>query len=97
MKKKITLSVDADLYDQLGDVRGKVKISEVVNWVLKAMVEDVKAGRELSSQELREYVRSTKDGNDFLDRYDAHVAPKIEKILNELENIKKVVSRKRKK
>jgi predicted CopG family antitoxin len=97
MKRKITLSIDSDVYDELDNLPRKVSISEVVNWVLKAMLQDVKAGREISSEELREYARKSKEGNDFLERYDEHVAPKINKILDELDNIKSAIGKNKKK
>jgi len=97
MKKKITLSIDSDVYEQLDNLPRKVSVSEIVNWVLKAMLQDVKAGKELSSEELREYVRKTKEGSDFLNRYDEHVSPQINKILDELNNIKTAIGLNKKK
>jgi predicted CopG family antitoxin len=91
MKKKITLSIDSDVYDQLNDLPRKVSISELVNWVLKAMLQDVKKGKELTSEELRGYVKQTPEGRDFLERFDETQGPKLEYILNEINKIKKAI------
>jgi len=44
MKKKLTLTIDDDVYEGLKELPRKVSISEVVSWMLRAMVEDVKPG-----------------------------------------------------
>jgi len=41
-KKKLTLSIDPTVYDQLGELPRKVSISEVVSLVLEFMIADVK-------------------------------------------------------
>lgn len=41
-KKKLTLSIDRVVYDQLGELPRKVSISEVVSLVLEFMIADVK-------------------------------------------------------
>ncbi len=97
MKKKITLSIDPDVYDALNDLPRKVSVSELVNWVLKAMLQDINKGKELTSEELREYVRQTPEGRDFLERSDAYLAPKFDKILDEIEKIKKAIGLDKKK
>jgi len=56
------------------------------------MLQDVKKGRELTREELREYVRQSPEGRDFLNRSDEYLAPKVEKILDELKKIKECSS-----
>ncbi len=91
MKKKITLSIDSDVYDELNELPRKVSISEVVNWVLKAMLQDIKKGRELTAEELAEYVRQTPEGKNFLERYQEAYGTKIDTIMSEIRRIKKAI------
>jgi hypothetical protein len=91
MKKKITLSIDSDVFDKLKDLPRKVPVSELVNWVLRAMLQDVKKGKELTSEELRAYVKQTPEGRDFLGRFDESLGPKIEHLIEEVNSIKKAI------
>lgn len=97
MKRKITLSIDSDLYDELDNLPRKVSVSEMVNWLLKIAVEELKQGRELDSKELRAFYKRTPEGKDYLERFDEHVAPKLQKIIDEISEIKKGLGFKRKK
>ncbi len=91
MKKKITLSIDSDVYEELNELPRKVSVSEVVNWVLRAMLQDIKKGRELTSEELADYVRQTPEGKDFLERYQEAYGAKIDKIMDEISRIKEAI------
>ena len=97
MKKKITLSIDSDVYDQLNDLPRKVSVSEIVNWVLKAMLQDIKKGRELTEEELKEYVRQTPEGRDFLKNLQEQYGPKLDYVINEIKKIKKTIGLDKKK
>lgn len=69
MKKKLTLTIDPEVYDSLKHLPRGVSISEVVSWMLRAMVEDVKPGgmtedeflkfmdNDPRGHEVREYIR----------------------------------------
>lgn len=69
MKRKLTLTIDEDVYEGLEELPRKVSVSEVVTWVLKAMIEDVKKGRELTQEEFDEWIEDTSEGRDFRDRF----------------------------
>ncbi len=88
MKRKITLTIDSDVYDELIELPRKVSVSETVNWILKMMLEELKAGRSLSKEELRAYLARTPEGKDFLERGDENIAPKIHRIEEELDKLK---------
>ena len=51
VKKKLTLSIDEDVYDKLGEIPRKVSVSEVTSWFLKMFVEEIKLGREMTDEE----------------------------------------------
>ncbi len=88
MKKKLTLTIDDDVYDSLGELPRKVSISEVVSLFLKAIVADIQgiSQKELSGyldgdprrKEVRDYLRE-KLGTTF-DRVDSGIE-KIKKPL----------------
>ena len=78
MKRKLTLTIDPDVYEQLGELPRKISISEVANLMLKALVTDIKG---MSDEEFRKLVDSDPRGKEvraylkeklgpFLDRVD---------------------------
>ncbi len=67
MRKKITLSIDSDVYDDLEELPRKVSISEFVNFMLKGYVETFKKGRVLSKEEVDEIVAKM-GGEEFRER-----------------------------
>ena len=69
MKKRVTFTVDEDVYNNLQSVPRGVSVSEVINWVLKEMVEDIKKGRELTQEEFDEWIESTPEGRDYRERF----------------------------
>lgn len=91
MKERMTISIDKEIYDTLQELPRKVSLSEVVTWMLKAMFQDIKAGRELKSKELKEWIESTPEGKDFRERLIEHWGPGIDKIDNAIEKVKEAV------
>lgn len=67
MRKKITLTIDSDLYDDLEELPRKVSVSEFVNFMLKGYVETFKRGRELTQEEVDEIVEKL-GGDEFRER-----------------------------
>jgi predicted CopG family antitoxin len=80
MKKKITLSLDSDVYDALQELHRKVSISEVISWILRAQFQEIKKGKEMSSEELKKWMDSTPEGKDFRERLKDHWGPTFNKI-----------------
>lgn len=101
MKRKITLSIDSDIYEALDNLPRKVSVSEMVNWVLRGMLEDLKMlmkeGREMSAKETRDFIARTVEGKDFLDRVDEHLAPKYDKMVKEIREIQEKLGIKKRK
>lgn len=68
MKKKITLSIDSDVYDDLENLPRKVSVSEFVSFMLKGYVETFKkGGRELTQEEVNAIVEKM-GGEEFRER-----------------------------
>ncbi len=80
MKERMTITIDKDIYDLLQELPRKVSLSEVISWSLKGMFQDIKAGKELSSEELKAWVDSTPEGRDFRRRLKDQWGPTITKI-----------------
>ena len=81
-----TMSLDADVYRQIQeDLPRGVSVSEIVSWILKAMFEDIKKGRELTQEEFDEWVESTPEGRDFRERLITAYGPTFKKIKDYLE------------
>lgn len=57
MKKKLTLTIDGDVYDEIGELPRKVSISEAVSLFLRMMIEAYKPGG-MTSEEFAEYMQS---------------------------------------
>lgn len=95
MKKRLNLTIDSDVYDALQELPRKVNISEVATWVFKILLQNFKKGRELTKEELDEFLRNTPGGREFQERIREHWGPGIEKIDAKVEKIKSAVKPKR--
>ena len=93
MRKKLTLTIDAEVYDMIKELPRKVSISEVVSWVLKGMLQDIKKGRELTQEEVNAWINSTPEGRDFKERAREHLGPTIRKIDATIEKVKTTVKK----
>lgn len=91
MRKKLTLTIDSDVYDMIKELPRKVSISEVVSFVLKAMYQDLKKGRELTQEEMDAWIESSPELKEFRERLQEHWGPGIRKIDETVEKIKSTV------
>lgn len=78
MKRKLTLTIDPDVYDQLGELPRKVSISEVANWMLKALITDI---RGMSDEEFKKLMESDPRGREVR----AYLKDKLGPFLNRVE------------
>ena len=97
MRKKLTLTIDADVYDMIKELPRSVSVSEVVSWMLKAMYQDIKKGRELTQEEFDHWIKSTQEGRDFKERFKEQWGPTFQKLENTVNGIKSKVPLKGKK
>ena len=96
MKKKITLSIDSLLYEDLERLPRKVSVSEITTFLWKVFIEQTKKGRELTDQEFDDIIESM-GGKEFVDRTKAAFGPAFEKIENGASFIKSLFKIKDKK
>jgi len=97
MKKRLNLTIDDDVYDMIKELPRKVSISEVVSFVLRGLYKELKLGRELTQEEVDQWIESSPEGRDFRERLKEHWGPTIEKIDETFEKVKKTVKRRNKK
>ncbi len=86
MKKKLTLTIDDDVYDSLGELPRKVSISEVVSLFLKAMVADIQG---VSHKELLEYLDSDPRRKEVRDYLKEKLGPMFDNVDEGVEIVKK--------
>ncbi|MGO9014850.1 MAG: hypothetical protein ACLQF0_07705 [Dissulfurispiraceae bacterium] len=90
MRKKLTLTIDADVYDMIKDLPRKISISEVVSFILKAMYQDLKKGRELTQEEFEVWAKSSPELADIRERMREHWGSGIRKIDEVVEKVKTI-------
>lgn len=90
MKKRINLTIDSDLYEDLDHLPRKVSVSEVANLLLKAFIQVVKKGEELATEELHALADSMGDGT-LRERLKDQWGPGFKKIERIVESVKKKV------
>ncbi len=88
MKKRLNLTIDDDVYESLGEIPRKVSVSELVNWLLKVFVAELKAGRELTGDELIKLTDSIPGGRDFRIRLQDQYGEKLERVQHLVEKAK---------
>lgn len=90
MRKKLTLTIEPEVYDMIKELPRKVSISEVFSWILKTMFEEFKRGN-FTQEEFENWVNSTPEGRDFIERARAQFRPSIRKVEASLEKVKDAV------
>ena len=63
MRKKILLSIDSEAYEGIKELPKKVSISEIVSWIVRAMIEDIKIDG-MSTKEFIDYMDSDLRGRE---------------------------------
>lgn len=78
MKKRVSFTVDEDVIERLKKVPREVSISEIVNWVLRAMFEDVRPGG-MSEEEFIRFMDSDPRGREVRKFLQDKLGPILEK------------------
>jgi predicted CopG family antitoxin len=87
MRKKLTLTIDGEVYDKLQGLDRRVSVSEVVTVVLRSFIENMKKGREMTDEELDEWVNSDPELKDFRERLREHWGPPVYAIDEAIEKV----------
>lgn len=94
MKKKLTLTIDEDVYDQLGELHRKVSVSEIVTWVLKAVITDIQG---MPDEDFKKLMDSDPRGKEVHAYLKDKLGPLVDRIETGIENVKKPLKRREKK
>lgn len=94
MKRKITLTIDSDVYEGLEYLPRKVSVSEIVSFLMRVFVEQAKKGRELTDEEFDALIE-TAGGKEFVKGVKASLGPTFDQIENGVDTIKKLFTGKK--
>jgi hypothetical protein len=88
MRKKITLTLDEDVYDRLQEIPKGVSLSDVATFHYKIFLEEFKKGRELTDKEFDELFNRTPEDLALRLRIRKYIKPttlKLEKAMDKIE------------
>lgn len=88
MKKKLTLSIDEDAYDDMGEIPRKISMSEIVTWIARAFVTDLKG---MSDEEFRKYMDNDPSGREVR----KYLQDKLLPIFDKVDDVKKTLKPKK--
>ncbi len=88
MRKKITLTIDEDVYDKLQEMPKELSLSDVATFYYKAFLEEFKKGRELTDKEFDDLFNRTPEDAALRARIRKHLKPKTMKIDEKINKIK---------
>ncbi len=88
MRKKMTLTIDEDVYGQLHETPKGISLSDVATFYFKVFLEEMKKGRELTQEEFDALFNRTPEDQALRLRIRKYIKPhamKIEKTMNKIE------------
>lgn len=95
MKKRLNLTIDEDVHEGLKNLPRGVSISEVVSWILRAMVEDVKPGG-MSEEEFFEFMDNDPRGHEVREYLREKLGPIVYPVQDAIEAKRNLIKQKRK-
>ena len=92
MKKRVAFSVDEDVYDGLKqDPRG-ISVSEVVNWLLRALITDIQG---MPDEEFRKFMENDPRGKEVRKYLQDKLLPFFDTVDSGVEKVKKTLKPKK--
>lgn len=88
-KHRTQITLDEDLYFALKKLPREISVSNIINTLLKLMLEEAKLGREMTKEEVNEWIR--KDPKLIKGRQDIRdsIGPYIDSLYEVLDKFKK--------
>jgi len=86
VRRKLTLTIDPDIYEKLGDLPRRVSVSAVVSIVLKALMSDAKG---MSDEEFLKWVDKDPDTRELHLLLQDKLGPYLEKYLKKVPDASK--------
>ena len=94
MKKRVAFSVDEDVYDGLKQVPRGISVSEVVNWLLRALITDIQG---MPDEELRKFMENDPRGKEVRKYLQDKLLPFFDTVDSGVEKVKKTLKHKKEK
>ena len=92
MKKRVAFSVDEDVYDGLKQVPRGVSVSEVVNWLLRALITDVQG---IPDEDFRKFMENDPRGKEVRKYLQDKLLPFFDTVDSGVEKVKKTLKPKK--
>jgi len=92
MKKRVAFSVDEDVYDGLKQVPRGISVSEVVNWLLRALITDIQG---MPDEEFRKFMENDPRGKEVRKYLQDKLLPFFDTMDSGVEKVKKTLKPKK--
>jgi hypothetical protein len=92
MKKRVAFSVDEDVYDGLKQVPRGISVSEVVNWLLRALITDIQG---MPYEEFRKFMENDPRGKEVRKYLQDKLLPFFDTVDSGVEKVKKTLKPKK--
>ena len=92
MKKRVAFSVDEDVYDGLKQVPRGISVSEVVNWLLRALITDIQG---MPDEEFRKFMENDPRGKEVRNYLQDKLLPFFDTVDLGVEKVKKTLKSKK--
>lgn len=92
MKKRVAFSVDEDVYDGLKQVPRGISVSEVVNWLLRALITDIQG---MPDEEFRKFMENDPRGKEVRKYLQDKLLPFFDSVDSGVEKVRKTLKPKK--
>lgn len=92
MKKRVTFTVDEDVYEGLKQVPRGVSVSEIVSWLLRAVITDIQG---MSDEEFRKFMESDPRGKEVRNYLQDKLLPFFDTVDSGVDKVKKTLKPKK--
>ena len=92
MKKRVTFTVDEDVYEGLKQVPRGVSVSEIVSWLLRAVITDIQG---MSDEEFKKFMENDPRGKEVRIYLQDKLLPFFDTVDSGVEKVKKTLKPKK--
>ncbi len=94
MKKRVTFTVDEDVYEGLKQVPRGVSVSEIVSWLLRAVITDIQG---MPDEEFKKFMENDPRGKEVRNYLQGKLLPFFDTVDSGVEKVKKTLKPKKEK
>ena len=92
MKKRVTFTVDEDVYEGLKQVPRGVSVSEIVSWLLRAVITDIQG---MSDEKFKKFMENDPRGKEVRNYLQDKLLPFFDTVDSGVEKVKKTLKPKK--